>query len=73
MHILRSMVTAGTDEKIANAVKLGADSGVNYKTGGDFASAVDEWTEGKGADLILDCVGGSYAMKNVQSLAIDGR
>ena len=68
----RSMVTAGSQEKIDMALSLGADKGVNYKTE-DFAQAVAEWTEGKGVNIILDCVGGSYAMKNVTSLAVDGK
>ena len=68
----RSMVTAGSKQKIDTALSLGAERGVNYKTE-DFAGAVAEWTGGKGVDIILDCVGGSYAMKNVASLAVDGR
>ena len=68
----RSMVTAGSQQKIDTALSLGAEKGVNYKTE-DFATSVGEWTEGKGVDIILDCVGGSYAMKNVTSLAVDGR
>jgi tumor protein p53-inducible protein 3 len=68
----RSMVTAGSQQKIDTALSLGAERGVNYKTE-DFAAAVAEWTGGKGVDIILDCVGGSYAMKNVTSLAVDGR
>lgn len=68
----KSIVTAGSQEKIDMAVKLGADKGINYKTD-DFAKAVSDWTGGKGVDIILDCVGGSYAMKNVASLALDGR
>eukprot|EP00090_Calanus_glacialis_P045676 TRINITY_DN8644_c0_g1_i1.p1 TRINITY_DN8644_c0_g1~~TRINITY_DN8644_c0_g1_i1.p1 ORF type:complete len:330 (-),score=102.51 TRINITY_DN8644_c0_g1_i1:51-1040(-) len=68
----RSMVTAGSQQKIDTALSLGAERGVNYKTE-DFAAAVAEWTGGKGVDIILDCVGGSYAMKNVASLAVDGR
>ena len=68
----RSMVTAGSQQKIDTALGLGAERGVNYKTD-DFAEAVAEWTDGKGVDIILDCVGGSYAMKNVTSLGVDGR
>ena len=66
------MVTAGSQQKIDTALSLGAERGANYKTD-DFAAAVMEWTGGKGVDIILDCVGGSYAMKNVASLAVDGR
>ena len=57
---------------IAQAVSLGAEAGINYKTE-DFGARVLELTGGRGVDLILDCVGGSYAAKNIQTLALDGR
>jgi len=68
----KSIVTAGSEEKVNFALELGADKGVNYKNE-QFQEVVGEWTEGKGVDLILDCVGGSYAMQNVASLALDGK
>lgn len=68
----RCLVTAGSGEKLEMAVGLGAERGVNYKTE-KFGEAVKEWSEGRGVDVILDCVGGSYAEANVASLAVDGR
>ena len=55
----RVIVTAGSAEKCAACRKLGADVAVNYKTG-DFVAAVKQATDGKGADVILDMVGGDY-------------
>jgi NADPH2:quinone reductase len=65
-------VTAGSEEKCAAAVKLGADAAINYKTQ-DFAAEIKRLTDGKGVDVILDMVGGPYAQSNVRSLAMDGR
>ncbi|XP_072506936.1 quinone oxidoreductase PIG3 isoform X1 [Notamacropus eugenii] len=66
------LVTAGSLDKIKIAEKLGAAAGFNYKET-DFSEAVLEFTKGAGANLILDCVGGSYWEKNVACLAQDGR
>jgi len=68
----RCLVTAGSREKIDLAVKYGAELGANYKEE-KWNEVVKEWTGGKGVDVILDCVGGSYAMQNVDCLALDGR
>jgi hypothetical protein len=57
---------------LLKAVSLGAEAGINYKTE-DFAARVSELTEGRGANIILDCVGGSYAAQNIEALAVDGR
>lgn len=65
-------VTAGTTEKINNAMKLGANGGFNYKTQ-DWGEGVLKATEGRGVDVILDCVGGSHAPNNIKSLATDSR
>ncbi len=65
-------VTAGSDEKIDRCVGLGAAAGIN-RHGGDFATAIRRWTDGRGADVILDPVGGSYLAANLASLAMDGR
>jgi NADPH:quinone reductase len=53
-------------------VKLGADIAVNYKTQ-DFVQAVKDFTQGKGADVILDMVAGDYVAREVECLAEDGR
>lgn len=68
----KPFVTAGTDEKIKKAKSLGARGGFNYKTG-DFSDWVESITEGKGANLILDCVGSSFWEQNIKSLAVEGR
>ncbi|KAI3880443.1 hypothetical protein MKW92_039444 [Papaver armeniacum] len=65
-------VTAGNTEKLAVCKNLGADVCINYKTE-DFVSRVKEETDGKGVDVILDNVGGSYFQRNLASLNIDGR
>lgn len=65
----RVFTTAGTDDKVAACVELGAERAFNYRTE-DWAAAVQ--AEG-GANLILDMVGGSYLPRNVRSLADDGR
>ena len=68
----RVIATAGSDEKCEACRKLGADIAVNYRTE-DFAAKVMEATEGKGADVILDMVGGDYIPKNLKCLAVEGR
>ncbi|MCC8425753.1 NAD(P)H-quinone oxidoreductase [Mucilaginibacter sp. UR6-11] len=65
-------VTAGSDEKCRICKELGADIAINYKTA-DFVNAIDHLTNGKGIDVILDMVGGSYTPRNLQVLADDGR
>ena len=66
------IVTAGSDEKCTECLKLGADHAVNYKTQ-DFAAEVQRITGGEGVNVILDMVAGGYVAREVQSLAPDGR
>lgn len=66
------IVTCGTDEKCAAAAELGADVAINYKTQ-DFVEVSKDVTSGKGVDVILDMVGGSYIEKNYSAAAVDGR
>jgi NADPH2:quinone reductase len=68
----RVIVTAGSDEKCAACRKLGADVAINYKTE-DFVVASKEATGGKGADVILDMVGGKYIERNYEAAAVEGR
>lgn len=68
----RVFVTAGSNEKCAACLSLGADAAINYKTL-DFQTEVARLTEGQGVDVILDMVAGSYVAKEVQSLREDGR
>ncbi|HXD44701.1 MAG TPA: NAD(P)H-quinone oxidoreductase [Pseudolabrys sp.] len=65
-------VTAGSEEKCEACRKLGADLAVNYKTG-DFVAAVKDATGGKGADVILDMVGGDYIERNYEAASVEGR
>ncbi|PKO31978.1 MAG: NAD(P)H-quinone oxidoreductase [Betaproteobacteria bacterium HGW-Betaproteobacteria-9] len=68
----RVIATAGSDEKCAACLALGADHAINYKTQ-DFSAVARELTDGKGADVILDMVAGSYVAREVECLAEDGR
>jgi NADPH2:quinone reductase len=66
------IVTAGSDEKCAACVALGADHAINYKTH-DFAAEAMRLTSGKGVDVVLDMVAGDYVAREVDCLAEDGR
>jgi len=66
------IVTAGSDEKVAACVALGADVGINYKTQ-DFVAEVKAATGGLGANVVLDMVAGDYIAREVQCVAEDAR
>jgi NADPH:quinone reductase len=68
----RVFTTAGSDEKCAACVTLGAARAINYRTE-DFVEIVKAETDGKGVDVILDMVGGDYVMRNLRALARCGR
>jgi len=68
----RVITTAGTPEKCEACRKLGADVAVNYKTE-DFVAATKAATGDKGADVILDMVGGDYIARNYETAAVEGR
>ncbi len=68
----RVIATAGSTEKCAACRKLGADVAINYKTE-DFVAAAKAATGGKGADVILDMVGGDYIPRNYEAAAVEGR
>jgi NADPH2:quinone reductase len=68
----RVFATAGSDDKVAACVRLGAEKAFNYKTR-DFEKEIQAITAGKGADVILDMVGGDYVPKELKCLAEDGR
>jgi NADPH2:quinone reductase len=68
----RVLATAGSEEKCQACRKLGADQAINYRRE-DFAERVLQLTEGRGVDVILDMVGGSYVERNIRSAAKDGR
>lgn len=66
------LVTAGSTEKIARCIELGAAAGCNYKERG-FADWVHERTDGRGVDVIEDFIGAAYWDDNLKSLATGGR
>jgi putative PIG3 family NAD(P)H quinone oxidoreductase len=68
----RVFATAGSAEKCGACERLGAERAIAYRTG-DFVETVRELTDGRGVDLILDIVGGSYVNRNLAALAMDGR
>lgn len=68
----RVLVTAGSDEKCAACLALGADHAINYRTQ-DFAAEALRLTDGRGVDVILDMVAGTYIAREVGCLAEDGR
>lgn len=65
-HGARVIVTAGSDEKCAACIKLGADQAINYKTQ-DFSEILSD------IDVVLDMVGGDYVAKNLKVLRDGGR
>jgi len=64
--------TVGSDERVTAVEKLGATRGINYRTQ-DFAQEVRQLTNGRGVDVILDMVAGSYIPRDIECLADDGR
>ncbi len=66
------IVTAGSDDKCAACVALGADHAINYRSH-DFVTEVQRLTGGKGVDVILDMVAGDYVARELNCLADDGR
>ncbi len=68
----RVVVTAGSADKCKACLQIGADAAINYKEQ-DFVEEVKRLTEGRGVDVVLDMVAGSYIARDVQCLAEDGR
>ena len=68
----RVFTTAGSDEKCRVCQGLGAERAINYRED-DFVAVARELTGGRGVDLILDMVGGSYIPRNVKALSDGGR
>jgi putative PIG3 family NAD(P)H quinone oxidoreductase len=66
------IVTVGSQDKAEACLKLGADRAINYKTE-DFVEAVKTATNGAGANVILDMVGGDYIDRNYEAAAVEGR
>ena len=68
----RAIATAGSAEKCAAALKLGATAAIDYRTQ-DFVEEVVRLTDGRGVNVVLDIVGGDYIARDVKCLALDGR
>jgi putative PIG3 family NAD(P)H quinone oxidoreductase len=68
----RVFCTVGSDEKAAAAREAGADAAINYRSQ-DYVAEVSKLSEGRGANVILDMVGGSYIERNLRCLAVEGR
>ena len=66
------LATAGSDEKCAACLQLGAHHAINYKSQ-DFVAEGKRLTQGKGVDVVLDMVAGDYVAREVECLAEDGR
>jgi len=68
----RVFVTAGTKEKCAACLRLGAEVAIDYHAQ-DFVAVVREKTGGHGVDVVLDMVAGDYIPRNIDCLAVEGR
>ncbi len=68
----RVFTTAGSADKCQACEDLGAERAINYREE-DFVAVVKEMTDGKGVNVVLDMVGGSYIQRNISALAPDGR
>ena len=68
----RVIATAGSDEKCAACLALGAELAINYRTR-DFVEVAREATGGKGVNVVLDMVGGGYVEREIKLLADEGR
>jgi len=68
----RVFTTVGNADKAKVCADLGAERVINYRDE-DFVQVVKELTDGRGVDLILDMVGGSYIERNIEALALEGR
>jgi putative PIG3 family NAD(P)H quinone oxidoreductase len=68
----RVFATAGSDDKARACERLGAVRGINYRTE-DFVEVMRAQTGGKGVDVILDMVAGSYVPRNLDIAALEGR
>lgn len=66
------IATAGSPEKCAACLRIGAAEAINHRTT-DFVQEVARMTNGRGVDVVLDIVGGDYIARDLESLAPDGR
>ncbi|MGH7737005.1 MAG: NAD(P)H-quinone oxidoreductase [Candidatus Tyrphobacter sp.] len=68
----RAIATAGSPEKCAACLRIGAFEAIDYKRE-DFVAAVQRLTGNRGVDVVVDIVGGEYLARDVATLALDGR
>ncbi len=68
----RAIATAGTPEKCAATLDIGADAAIDYRAE-DFVERVLALTDGRGVDIVLDIVGGEYVARDLRALAVEGR
>lgn len=68
----RVIVTSGSDEKLARAISLGADHGINHSKE-DFVGVVRELTANRGVDVVVDSIGGEIWRQSLASLSRGGR
>jgi NADPH2:quinone reductase len=66
------LATAGSEEKLAACVDLGADAAISYHEE-EFVTRARELTGGRGVDVVLDVMGASYLARNLDALAVEGR
>mmetsp|Transcript_10118 Transcript_10118/g.8913 ORF Transcript_10118/g.8913 Transcript_10118/m.8913 type:complete len:245 (+) Transcript_10118:312-1046(+) len=70
---IQPIAVASSQEKLDAAKDIGAIAGINYKENPDFSNLVKEFTDGKGADVILDCIGAQNFNYNIKAAATDCR
>ena len=68
----KPIATAGSEKKCSACLEFGAEHAIDYKQS-DFVAEVKRLTGGRGADVILDLVGGAYLERNLDALAVEGR
>ena len=68
----RVIVTVGSEEKQEACLRLGADLAINYHSQ-DFVEETKRFTNGKGADVVVDIIAGDYVARNYKAAALNGR
>ena len=72
LHGARVIASAGSDEKLAKAIEIGADQVVNY-TRQSIAREIPRLTDGAGVDLVIESVGGTVLTDSIDALRPAGR
>ncbi len=68
----RAVVTAGSEDRCQRCLDLGAIAAIDYHQD-DFVEQTLDVTKGRGADVVLDCIGANYLSRHLQALAVGGR